>query len=499
MAPREKDRAVNSTVSSPARLRLQVSLDAAGQPRVTPAPVPGRAARNKPVELKQGIRIYPTNWTDKQRRKTYRAHTIVWTDANGRRREKRATFAQAKKRAEQIALSLANGESALGKMTLAQKVRLLDQESEAYKLGVTQPEIFEAGKQAILLERSRSAIVAKKSPDVVEEYFQKRKLCSKWTRILRKMLDRFTARFGGPLTGLTTREVDDWLDDLKGLKGAAQGKAIGAQTRRNYREAIQGLVAFAIDRGYLPKDSDLLKAGSDPEPPDREVLIYTPAELTWMLNFADSYGPGRKLVPFICITAFAYVRHGEMNEEKAAALDWSNLHFKSRRIVIPNAAAKNTKRRKGNAREVAMPDNLIAWLQPYIRPAGKICELKNTSNALGRLRKKAALAALAEADRVANTPQADRLRAIGRGLLGPKKNALRKSCISYAKALTGDIARIADGAGNSPGIIKDNYLHVDEDMHDEALRWFGIMPVRADVLPLFGWSREVVTNQSPKQ
>src|SRR5690606_39177252 len=55
-----------------------------------------------------------------------------------------------------------------------------------------------------------------------------------------------------------------------------------------------------------------------------------------------------------------------------------------------------------------------------------------------------------------------------------KHNCLRHSTISYRVALEGDIARIADESGNSPYVIRRNYLNRRKPW--QAAQWFGIMP-----------------------
>ncbi len=176
-----------------------------------------------------------------------------------------------------------------------------------------------------------------------------------------------------------------------------------------------------------------------------------------------------------------------MNEEKIAHLDWADLDFDEKGILVEGEVSKT-----GKPRVVDMPDNLIAWLEPYRRPAGKICSLENTSNALCRLRAKAVRELLKDADRLANsgnTERATSLRQIAKGLAGPKKNALRKSFASYKDARTGNIEHVAAQAGNSPGVLRRNYLKVTTKMKGLADRWFAIMPIRADILPLFAWGK----------
>jgi hypothetical protein len=55
-----------------------------------------------------------------------------------------------------------------------------------------------------------------------------------------------------------------------------------------------------------------------------------------------------------------------------------------------------------------------------------------------------------------------------------KHNCLRHSAISYRIALTGDVPRIADESGNSPYVIRKNYLNRRKPW--QAAQWFGIAP-----------------------
>ena len=57
---------------------------------------------------------------------------------------------------------------------------------------------------------------------------------------------------------------------------------------------------------------------------------------------------------------------------------------------------------------------------------------------------------------------------------GWRQNGLRHSFISYRVALTGDVARTALEAGNSPKMIFRHYREVVEE--DAAQAWFAITP-----------------------
>lgn len=490
--------------TSPLGLRLVVSNDTSGRLRVTPtrsdAPTigglhasgrsdafPEVTARPHPftsVTVEQvTIPIWRTRWRDKKRRKTYVSYTLAWRDATGRHREKRSDLVAAKSRAEQVAIAINNGDIALLQFSHADRAQL--QRSRELVAPTGQPlevaagiyaqivQILE-GRDPIQAAREWAAtnpvgVIQRNIPDIIAELLSKRIVVSsgkKWARMIGKMLDRFGRHFTGPLQSVQARDIEDWLDGLRSSRSPRSPRSdaptlprLGLRTRHNYHAAIEALVRYAADRGYVPKGWSIMDAVSDPDVPHAPVNLYTPDELVRLLTRAESTRAGRKLVPLIAITAFAGVRHGEMNEEKIEALDWSELDFEAKAIYVTRGAAKT-----GRDRVVDMPENLIAWLLPYRRPSGKICVLKNTSNALCRLRKSA-------------------------GVLGPKKNALRKSFISYQLALTRNIEGVADQAGNSRGIIIKNYKRSDTRLRAAAARWFQIVPQRADVLPLFEWAK----------
>lgn len=420
------------------------------------------------------IPIWRTRWHDQKRCKTYVSYTIAWSDGFGRHREKRSTLARAKSRAGQIAIEIINGDTWRKQVTQEDWAIFQRCLSMLGKTGPATPEAVEAAvriyTESVQILGGRSPLEAARSyaaqnplgctvrniSNIIPEYLAKRRMGAKWRRVQKKMLERFGQHFTGPFNALTAKDIDDWLDSLK----TRAASSLGLRSRRNYLHVIASLATYAKARGYLAETWSVLDSVSDPEPDPVAVNIYTPDELVRLLNKAESTPAGCKLVPFIAITAFAGIRHGEMNEEKIHHLDWSEIDFESRSIYVGKGPAKT-----GSDRTVDMPENLMAWLLPYRRPSGKICSLKNTSNALCRLRARA-------------------------GIQGPKKNALRKSFISYQVAATRNIDGVADQAGNSSSVIRKNYKRTDTRLRAAAARWFAIMPLRADVLPLFAWAKK---------
>jgi hypothetical protein len=111
-------------------------------------------------------------------------------------------------------------------------------------------------------------------------------------------------------------------------------------------------------------------------------------------------------------------------------------------------------------RLVPVKPNLAAWLKDYKRKDGPVCPFKNVVNEL------VDLVAIINKTLPKGTPEKEKMVW--------KKTGLRHSYISYRVAECADVARVADESGNSPAIIKANYLRRVKP--DAAAEWFAIRP-----------------------
>ena len=107
--------------------------------------------------------------------------------------------------------------------------------------------------------------------------------------------------------------------------------------------------------------------------------------------------------------------------------------------------------------------NLKAFLLKLEKKSGNVVTVKNTSKELGKTAAKTA----DEANGVV--------------ALEWKHNALRHTYISSRVAESADVSRVADEAGNSPQVIRTNYLKRLRPA--TAIEWFGIMPVESTPSP----------------
>ena len=253
------------------------------------------------------------------------------------------------------------------------------------------------------------------------------------TRIshLSAVFDAFKRDNNTMVSEVTPAIVKPWLSGLKW----------GERTRRNYRDAIGYLNRWCVASGYLTKGTDWLEGVQNYSADiTSEIQVFTPDELTLLLTKAD-----KSIVPFIAIQAFSGVRHAEV-----ARLDWSEIKLSDIAgesfIEVKKSKSKVKKRRL-----VPVQENLKAWLLKHRKDSGPICEYSNTTKQL--------------------------LKASAETGVDWKRNALRKSFISYRLASIADIARVAREAGTSAEKIESNYDKTV--LPAEAVKWFAITPKEA--------------------
>jgi integrase len=263
-------------------------------------------------------------------------------------------------------------------------------------------------------------------------------------------MKRFTSRFCNRIGDVRGTEVDAWLRELK----------VGPRTRNNLRASIQVLFNYAISRKYLEKDNDEMDAVPLAKDKGGEIEIFTPKEMAELLAVASD-----EQLPFMAISAFAGVRHAEIQR-----LDWKHVNQAAGIIEIRAGAAKTASRRV-----IPILPNLAARLKPHWQEAGPVCSFTNMvdqfrdmTRAVNQARRAAwarakgiSAEALKQADERAATRRADERKRKtmrrARGSVLPlgsetaaeegwapfawKHNALRHSFISYRVAETQDIAK----------------------------------------------------------
>ncbi len=272
-------------------------------------------------------------------------------------------------------------------------------------------------------------------------------------RDLRLRLSRFTAAFPGLINEVTTSDIETWLRGLK----KKSGDPISATTRNNYRDAVLQLFQYAKAQGFLPKTvptaADELKRVV--EVPG-ENCILTAKELTAILRHTAP-----EVLPGLLVKAFCGLR-----TEEAANLEWSHISMEKKTIILPAQLTKLKQRRA-----VQMPENLLAWLEPFAGMQGKVCgNYASAQSAFKRWE-----------------------RAAGRAGLSVGKNRLRNSFISYHVALHNEISVTAYQSGNSEKVIQKEYLELATK--SDALAWFNVRPDETQLASMKTWADQEIQLQ----
>jgi integrase len=248
-------------------------------------------------------------------------------------------------------------------------------------------------------------------------------------------LDKFADSMQCEVSALTPDIISQYLSGLN----------VSDRTKANCRAVLAYFGRWLVLRGYLERGTNLLENVQKYSKRNGKIHIFTPAEISRLIEKSSD-----ELLPYLVIGAFAGLRGAEI-----LRLDWSEVDLQDGFIEVKAENAKTDVRRL-----VPIKPNLAAWLRPLQEKSGPVCSLKSISNYFLRL--------VAAVNKV--LPE-------GVDPMVWKKNALRHSCISYRIAECADVARVADESGNSPAIIRTNYLRRVKPAR--AAEWFGITPVNA--------------------
>ncbi len=204
-----------------------------------------------------------------------------------------------------------------------------------------------------LMRHSVAGEAGKPVREVVDDFLQAKRGANRRPGTLRDSkshLGRVVAAFGDrPLGTITLLDLERWLGGL----------AVGPVTRDHYRRYVVSLFKYGQRRGLCDRNPalGLAKSGRD----ERMPSILTPKQAQDILEAAQVHAP--EMVMYFAVALFAGLR--PMNE--LARLDWRNIDFKAKTIMVDPATAKRRR-----SRYVKMSANLIAWLTPYRRTFGTV-------------------------------------------------------------------------------------------------------------------------------
>lgn len=275
-------------------------------------------------------------------------------------------------------------------------------------------------------------LIVRTVKEAAEEFIQHRQArgaSRRYIEDMRARLARLAEKFAGPVSSITTAEVQAWLDGL----------GVASRTARNYQSAAHTLFSFCEARGYLAKGANPIQGTeSISTKPAGKVSVYSPTEVRALLAHAPA-----DALPAMALCAFAGVRTAE-----ALRLDWSDIDLKRGFITVAAEKAKTASRRL-----VPILDPLPGWLAGRAKESGPIWALSEDRFT----------AAQQEASEGSGVPW--------------KTNGLRHTWISARLAILQDVNRVALEAGNSPKKVFSNYRELMRP--DEAVAWFAVIPPAA--------------------
>jgi len=401
-----------------------------------------RKRRSSVVEIGTGparVKIYTVN-----RKDGYPQFSLYWKEGGQRQTRHIACMDEARLIAQQITVRLSNGSSVTDEATKRDIDLLRYCERTALGFGVTLAAAIDewasarraAGEIAIsdavrfYQANRKDLLITRTLEQVVGEFIESRRSGGSseiHVRNCRDYLGRFTGQMRGNIADVTTADINRFLQ---------KQETLGPVSRNSLRGTIVSMFRFAKRQGYLHPDRDTVADMTESfKAPETEIEIFTSDEMKALLLAGHA-----RILPLLSIGAFAGIRSAEIRR-----LDWEDIKWDRGHIEIAGRKAKTAARRL-----VPLPDNLKAWLAPWREETGPIISLTDPSGTLNDIAVKAQIPG------------------------GWRQNALRHSFISYRVALTGDVARTALEAGNSPTMIFRHYREVVDE--DAAKAWFSITP-----------------------
>ena len=403
-----------------------------------------------PITVKKGhatVKVY------KVKNRLLANYTVSYVDGDGRKRKTFADLEKAKEEASNVADNLNKGDLEALKLTGGDK-QIYTRACDAIRdTGI--PLLSAAHEFARAFDVLGGAHIVEAA-----RYYKKHVDVDLPQMTVAQAVEKFRdAKAAEGLSAAYLHDIDvllgDFADNFQCLLSSIQAdalrpwlntKRVGYVSKENRRRMLVVLFNWAKSQGYLRKKEEtaadalgtykkqIKKHKRDPE-------IYTPAELSRLLNAADT-----DFLPYLALIAFGGVRREELHK----GLSWDAINFDRGYIYIEEKIAKT-----GHDRKITMHENLLAWLAPYRVKSGPIFNKDPRK-------------------RMAKTVKASRVKW--------KRNGLRHSFGTYRLAATKSYDQVALEMGNSPKIVRDHYAKIIEHIDDEqaAREYWSIKPLPKD-------------------
>jgi integrase len=379
-----------------------------------------------PITVKKGhavVKIYQVKNRDAL------AYCVSYISPQGRQRKNFADLEIARREANSLAQHLAAGDMEALKLTGQERQIYVEAERAIAGTGLPLHSVahefaraFEILGGAHIVEAARwykktvdvnlPQVSATEAVEKFSEAKQAEGMSAAYLSDIRVLLGDFARNFQSPLSSIQPDDLRQYLN----------GKRVGLVSKGNRRRLLVTLFNFAKAQGWLRANEETAAdALGTYKAKQREVEIYTPAEMARLLHAAEP-----DFVPYIALLAFGGVRREELRR-----LTWQSIDFDRGTIIVPAAAAKT-----GRKRKIVMHENLLQWLAPFRVKSGPIFNI----HPQGRIKKV--------------------VKASG---VKWKRNALRHSFGSYRMEMTKNEGQVALEMGNSPQVVKNHYFEIVDE------------------------------------
>jgi integrase len=282
-----------------------------------------------------------------------RTGTISWRVDAGRcngKRQRRffATRTEASAYADRLHITRKNEGLAAFDLSHEQRLQAIQAFEQLGRVGATLPEAI-----AFYVKHSKPKGGNRTASQVAAELVatkERNGFKPRYVKALRVAFTVFNRNFGGLLINtITTSQVVDWL----------HGQPYSNTTKSNYLRDIGILFRFGLLKGYCA--DDVLKGVERPRKTDVPPGILEVGVVKRLLIAAQSR-PELELLPGLAIAFFAGLRSSELEQ-----LDWNEVLYSENLIEVTAAKSKTRQRRLVN-----LAPNLKKWLQPHLRPTGRV-------------------------------------------------------------------------------------------------------------------------------
>ncbi|MEN3369993.1 MAG: hypothetical protein V7609_2136 [Verrucomicrobiota bacterium] len=362
---------------------------------------------------------------------------IVFREAGQRIKRPYVKLSTAKRKAQEVAVRLLNGQRQADEFTAADRDVLLHIKRAVEPFRVSPVAAIE---QWATWRCSAATAKRERVPALVELLIATKtphKLSTRRMREFNWLRDHFAKKFPGSIETLLQMELEQYY--------AALG--VGDRRRNNIRDVVVTLFLFAKEHGYLPADKiteaeKVKRIELDHEAPE----IYTPAQLVIILEHVAP-----EWLDPMCCQAFLGVRPEEASKPHVSRktrairkLMWTDFLWDEKQLRIVGAISKT-----GRDRYVDLNDTFLAWCGHHRDKTGPVAVHDRQDRETGRLTS---------------------------DLLGFDwiNDGLRHSYASYWNSVHKDMAKLKEMMGNSEQVNRRYYYHPQPVAL--AKKWWQVLP-----------------------